>query len=302
MSPVGSESFNNAWAPIILPVGIVSPPVTSREQELQLAIDSLGYPQTHTWQSSLRVANALSTGEHKRVASVAASVGIQQEEVRERVSDLRSLFGDWPVPRLLDYMFQQQFLGFEVKGQPPDLETDVEGALVGILLGETPDMDATEALYTALDSAPTPSAAVRRAYELQLRIPVGVSQARRIGFHMLRGTAVPSSYPARTNQRSMYTQSRGMLQAALRGETEVVFGYGRRIPLQPADLAVPALAALGCTNQEIADRLHASPGLVASRLREVGLKAGLMRPERPKIVAHLLQTDLFFVSSARSDI
>lgn len=297
---IGSPEVRDSrdiWAPIILAAnGFESARDVREGHHLQRAADSLGYPQTPDWDTSLKVADSLSSGEHRAVAGIADHVGITPLDVKNRVADLRFLFGNGTVPQLVDELLHQRYLRFDITGASPRLRRDAAKILDAIVRGEMPERDGAMPLYDALGSAPTPSAAIRRAYELQVRRPVEGSRARRVGFHLLReGIPPPRTYPRTSRGDSVYRDTWDVTKSAIEGNIEPTTEPINYKPLSSGELAVASLAAVGCTNAQIGQRLALAESTVRNHLRVVGGKVGA-ESGRDNLTRHLFKRGIFFVT------
>lgn len=276
-APVAGEPSidpHDSWAPVILPVaGVRKREGTGSWYQDRLfgaAIDSLGYPGVRHWDESLQIAEALSLGA-PTLQSAAESIGTTIHVARGRLAELRSIIGNLPEPALVDFLLREQFLKFSIQASPPYMNEALSQKLFELIGGNLdPDEKAYTSLYSALRCQPTPSAAVRRAYEWQILTPLGVPSARRIGFHLLRNVeGIPLSYPGQPPLRSTHKRAWNVTKLALEGKVSPSVEYAPPGELSPAQLAVASLVALGCDNYEIGERIGSTGKTVGGWLTEV---------------------------------
>jgi hypothetical protein len=282
---------HDAWAPVILPTLHYA---EMEDNYLQAAMNSLGYPQTLHWRDSLRLANVLSLGTHITIPEVAQVVGIEPDEVSDRMADLRSLFGPLPQAALIDRLCRERFLEVEVQYPSPKLEPSEAAALAAAGQG-TAELasEVRERLGRQLDCPPASAAIIRRAYERGLRVPLGL-QARSLGFHLLPGIPVPDRYPGQPRVQSDEKLHWNLTKTALRGKSPPGKVFSRVQELSPADLATAGLKALGCDRRAIGARLGVTFRTVNSYLKSTVEKMGAL--EIGDAIDLLFDTDTFFAT------
>lgn len=296
LEDVDSMGPKDGLAPVILPVDKVmyKQGLPGSAQRLQAAMDSLGYAETAHWGKSLRVAEALSLGCQGSIAAVAEHAAIDTSQVGQRVTDLRFLFGIKSIPALIDRLLREQFLSYRVRGKMPALTPEADRALKGGLQGAGMlKQDDCQRLYAELQCPPTMPAAIRRAYELQLRTPLGLHGTRRIGFHIIRNAVTPESYPGQLQVRNIYKRRWNITKRAL--ESGIIPDAQYRLSYEPtlAEFAVGSLAALGCGNPEAGRRIERTKATVAAHFTNLTAKT---QGKREDVISRLFEGGIFFAT------
>jgi DNA-binding CsgD family transcriptional regulator len=301
--PLSSDP-HDSWAPLILPVHGIRRAERGWERRhnrmLGETVNGLGYPMTRHWEEALLVAENWSQGNFSE-ETVARASGVTVSAVREREADLRAIFGNLPLPALIDKLFREQFLSFTIQGVPPVLDERASQMLAGLADGTATDPDeyAYRPLYWALSSPPTRAAAIRRAYELQLRKPLGVASARRVGFHLLQGAEVPDNYPGQPMPRTTYKRAWNVTKRVLEGKIRASEHYALPRELTVGELTVASLIALGCRNEEIAERTGLDFRTVTDWLGRIGTKT--QDRVRDAKMYRLFLGDTFFVTQSEGN-